>query len=48
MGKDDDEERTICGACLGEGGNWEDVNGTEDNKGRKWVKCRACNKSGSE
>ncbi len=49
MGKKDDDDKPKqrrCGACFGEGGNWEDTNGTEDNKGRVWVQCRACGGSG--
>ncbi|WP_157252440.1 hypothetical protein [Nonomuraea typhae] len=47
MAKDDDSaERLVCAACLGERGNWEDVNGTDDNKGRHWLECRACGGKG--
>ncbi|GHE49180.1 hypothetical protein GCM10017673_58410 [Streptosporangium violaceochromogenes] len=46
----DDEEdstpqRNRCGACFGEGCNWEELNGQRD-KHRKWLKCRACGGSG--
>ncbi|MDF5759195.1 hypothetical protein [Spongiactinospora sp. TRM90649] len=49
MADDDSKpEQKLCVACLGEGGNWEDHNGTEDNKGRRWVTCRACGGSGGQ
>jgi hypothetical protein len=39
---DDDEqkEHRRCGACFGEGGKWEELNGKSD-KGFKRTKCRS-------
>ncbi|GAA0923382.1 hypothetical protein GCM10009560_23280 [Nonomuraea longicatena] len=47
MGKNQDEEpeRPRCGACFGEGGNWEELNG-EKGQERTWANCRACEGSG--
>lgn len=45
MGKEDKPKRVKCGACFGEGGNWEELNGTKG-KERKWNKCRTCGGSG--
>ncbi|MFG3442721.1 hypothetical protein ACGF0J_36235 [Nonomuraea sp. NPDC047897] len=47
MAKDDEKPKKVkCGACFGEGGNWEEVNGKKD-KERRWNTCRACGGGGT-
>ncbi|WP_157548672.1 hypothetical protein [Nonomuraea candida] len=41
----DDEAPPVCGACLGEGGQWMELNGTKD-KERTWLPCRPCDGTG--
>ncbi|GAA2209305.1 hypothetical protein GCM10009850_047630 [Nonomuraea monospora] len=46
MGRgDDDDPPPICGTCMGQGGEWIEMNGKKG-KERKWVKCTACNGTG--
>ena len=42
---DDKVKRRRCGACFGEGGEWEEANG-QPGTPKKWKQCRACNGSG--
>lgn len=46
MAKGEDQPKKIkCGACFGEGGSWEELNGKKGQE-RVWRKCRSCGGSG--
>ncbi|WP_147268429.1 hypothetical protein [Spongiactinospora rosea] len=40
-----DEEKPICKVCLGAGGEWIELNGTQA-KHKKWVPCTTCDGTG--
>lgn len=46
MAKGEDKPKKVkCGACFGEGGNWEELNAKKGQE-RVWRKCRGCEGSG--
>ncbi|MEU1393033.1 MULTISPECIES: hypothetical protein [unclassified Nonomuraea] len=39
------EERPVCGTCMGAGGEWIDQNG-DSKKQSTWVSCKSCSGTG--
>ncbi|MEV3981233.1 MULTISPECIES: hypothetical protein [unclassified Nonomuraea] len=42
---DEQEERPVCGICMGAGGEWIDRNG-DSKKQSTWVSCKSCSGTG--